>query len=90
MGGISFSKEKLASTSSSFKEEKEKVVTTIEKIRDSLLAIDEQWTGPEHDSASKDKEGALENMTKATDIVTNMEGALNQLSANADKVSYNS
>ncbi len=89
MGEISFSKERLASVSTSFEDKKDTIVSTIEKIEDSLLTIDSKWSGPEHDSATSDKNGALDNMKKAKEIVTNMDGAFKQLSANASKVSYN-
>ena len=89
MGEISLSKEGLATVAANFGESKESINTTLEKIKSSLSIIDAQWSGPEHDTAIKDKEGALENMNKAQEIVANMEGALNQLSANAGKISYN-
>ena len=89
MGQISLNKEGLASAASKFAEEKKSITTVLGKIKTSLINIDAQWSGPEHDTAIKDKDGALDNMSKANEIVANMDGALSQLSANAQKISYN-
>lgn len=86
---ISFSKSDLATAANNFGSIKTKVITEIENIKANLETIDTNWSGPEHNAASNDKNSAASNLQKAKDIINNLEGALAQLSSNANKVSYN-
>ena len=88
-GGISFSKEGLASAASDFGELQSKITTNINVILSSLETIDSNWSGPEHSSAASDKINAEENLRKAEETINNMNEALSKLSTNASNVSYN-
>ena len=88
MSGISVSKQGLLTATTNFASIAGIVTTQIGKIEESLGTIEANWSGPEHDDAAKDKENAEGNMTKAKDTISSMNGAIAQLSANADKINY--
>ena len=87
--GVSFSKEGLASAVSNFDEIATTISDEIGKIKANLEVIDNNWKGPEHDSASYDKSTAETNMDEALNIISNMSSGVTALSNNANKVSYN-
>lgn len=86
---ISFSKEGLAASLENFQSIRTNISNEIDKITASLEVIDRNWTGPEHDSASKDKTNAEENMKKAKNITDSMNETLETIERNANKISYN-
>ena len=89
VGGISFSKEALANAKDEFDEIQTSIENSIKIIEESLETIERNWSGPEHNSASSDKSMAEDNLNNAKEIIGNMNGALVEISANANKVSYN-
>ncbi len=88
MAGISFSKEGLSGASSSFNEIGSNIITEIGKIQADLQIIESNWSGPQHDVASADRDSAEKNLQDAKNSITNMDEALGKLSENAGKVEY--
>lgn len=62
--------------------------TEIQKIRESLSTIEANWSGPAHDSASKDRKTAEEYLSKAVQNLDNIKAASERLSTNADQIKY--
>ncbi len=88
-GGISVNKEGLSSALSTFGEISSSLSTEIQKIKDNLAIIEQNWSGTEHDNAATDRALAEADLSKALDNITNMNTAIGKLSANANKIQYN-
>lgn len=60
----------------------------IQKIKESLATIEENWSGPAHDSAKTDRTTAEGYLDKAELNLENIKFASENLSENAGKIYY--